>query len=98
MLCSSIIVWFGHATNKCIDKLYRIVRNAEKVIGVGLLSLEETYRSRVLKRMHSIIDDEDHPGHSLFQFLPSKRRLRNHEGSKRFTDSFYPSATRLFKV
>ena len=55
MLCSSIIVWFGHATNKCIDKLYRIVRNAEKVIGVGLLSLEETYRSRVLKRMHPTV-------------------------------------------
>ena len=64
---------------------------------VGLPSLERIYRSGVQKRMHSTIDDEDHPGHSFFQFLPSKRRFRNCKGSKRFLDSFYASATRLKK-
>ena len=93
-----LFVWFGHAAKKNNDKLDRIVRNAVKIIGVGFPSLEESYRSRVLKRMHSIIDDEDHPGHSLFQFSSSKRRLRYHKVSKRFLDCFYPSATRLFKV
>lgn len=49
----------------------------EKVIGCSLLSLHDLYTLRTLKRAAKIVTDHSHPGHELFEVLPSGRRLRS---------------------
>lgn len=55
----------------------RLCRNtAQKIIGCLLPSLEEIANSRHLSRASVIISDCTHPGHHLFDLLPSGRRYR----------------------
>jgi len=64
-LCSSITVWFGSASKSDIRRLQRIVRTAEKILGVHLPSLQDSYNSRMKKWADNIITDPSHPGHNL---------------------------------
>ncbi len=93
VLCSSITVWFGSATNTDIRRLQRTVRNAERIIGAPLPSLQELYISRVRKRAKKVILDPSHPAHSLFELLPSSRRYRSlSTKTARHKNSFFPQA------
>ncbi|KAK3543794.1 hypothetical protein QTP70_027263 [Hemibagrus guttatus] len=76
VLCTSITVWFGSATKSDIGRLQRTVRTAERIIGAPLPTLQELYTSRVRKRALKITLDPSHPGHILFDLLPSGRRYR----------------------
>ncbi|KAK3530768.1 hypothetical protein QTP70_000792 [Hemibagrus guttatus] len=76
VLCTSITVWFGSATKSDIRRLQRTVRTAERIIGAPLPTLQELYTSRVRKRALKITLDPSHPGHLLFDLLPSGRRYR----------------------
>ena len=77
-------------------RISRIVRTASKIIGCQLPSLDELYLSRVKKRALSIVDDQFHPAHSLFQPMRSKNRFRSiKSGSNRTLQSFYPTAVRV---
>ncbi|KAI3367746.1 hypothetical protein L3Q82_026590, partial [Scortum barcoo] len=76
VLCTSITVWFGSATKQDRNRLQRRVRTAEKIIGAILPSIQDLYVSRVRKRAGNITADSSHPGHNLFQLLPSGRRYR----------------------
>jgi hypothetical protein len=96
VLTRSINVWFGSASNKEIGKMNSVIRSAEQIIGAGLPSLHSIYNERSKKRTVSIIKDTFHPANYLFQFLRSGRRLRTFYGNKRFLNSFYPSATRIY--
>ena len=96
ILTSSIIVWFGRATQDDIRRLSVVVRSAEKIIGVDLPSLESLYIDRSLRRTQLILSDSDHPANAYFSFLPSHRRLRTFRGNRRFTASFFPSAVKLY--
>lgn len=49
----------------------------EKVIICSLPTLEELHSSRWLKRAQNIVKEIHHPGHSLFELLPSGRRYTN---------------------
>jgi hypothetical protein len=96
VLTRSICVWFGSASKKDIDKMNSVIRSAEKLIGVGLPSLHAIYNDRSKKRTESIMKDECHPANYLFEMLRSGRRLRSFYGNKRFVNSFYPMAVRIF--
>ncbi|KAK3524985.1 hypothetical protein QTP86_012193 [Hemibagrus guttatus] len=71
VLCTSITVWFGSATKSEIRRLHRMVRTAERIIGAPLPTLQELYTIRVRKRAQKITLDPSHPGHLLFDLLPS---------------------------
>ncbi len=58
------------------QKTTRVVRTAERIIGITLPTLQELYSSRVSKRTDKITLDPSHPAHSLFELLPSGRRYR----------------------
>ena len=73
ILTSSITIWFAASTAKDKGRLQRIIRSAEKVIGCDLPSLLDLFHSRTSKRACKIIADPSHPGHHLFQRLPSGR-------------------------
>nr|XP_054597966.1 uncharacterized protein LOC107374014 [Nothobranchius furzeri]XP_054597967.1 uncharacterized protein LOC107374014 [Nothobranchius furzeri]XP_054597968.1 uncharacterized protein LOC107374014 [Nothobranchius furzeri] len=95
-LTSSITVWYAGATTRDKKRLQRVVRSAEKVIGCKLPSIQDLYTSRTLRRAGQIIADSCHPGHSLFDSLPSGRRLRSiRTRTSHHKNSFFPSAVGL---
>ncbi len=66
-------VWIGHQTGQ---EQTTAVRTAERIISEDLPSTQDLNMSRVRKRGGNIIADPSHPGHNLFQLLPSGRHYR----------------------
>ena len=96
ILTSSITIWFAAATANDKRRLQRIIRSAEKVIGCNLPSLQDLFASRSLRRAGKIVADPSHPGHKLFEVLPSGRRLRSiRTKTARHKTSFFPAAVGL---
>ncbi len=83
--------------NKSIinHKYQRIVRAAEKIVGVSLPSLQDIYSTRLTRKALCIAGDPTHPAHSFFSLLPSGRRLRSLQArTNRLKDSFIHQAVR----
>ena len=96
ILTSSISIWYAAATAKDKGRLQRIIRYSEKVIGCNLPSLQDLYASRIRRRAGKIVADSSHPGHNLFETLPSGRRLRAiRTKTSRHKNSFFLSAVSL---
>ena len=96
ILTSSITIWFPAATAKDKGRLQRVIRSAERVIGCNLPSLQDLHASRTLRRAGKIVADPSHPGHPLFQSLPSGKRLLSiRTKTSRHKNSFFPSAAGL---
>ncbi len=77
ILTSCITVWYGACNASCRKSLQRIVRAAEKIVGVSLPSLQDIYNTRLTRKALSIAGDPTHPTHNFFSLLPSGRRLRS---------------------
>ena len=96
ILAFSITVWYSGLTEGDKKLVHKVMRNAAKIIGQEIPSLEEIFISRSVKRCMNIILDSSHPSEKLFCLLPSGSRLRSVScRSERFRNSFYPSAIRL---
>ncbi|KAK3534966.1 hypothetical protein QTP70_002049 [Hemibagrus guttatus] len=78
ILSSWITAWFGNCTVSDRKTLQRIVRTAEKIIGVSLPSIMDMYTTRCIRKANSIVDDPTHPSHTLFTLLPSGKREPQH--------------------
>ncbi len=74
ILTSSITVWYGACNASCRKSLQRIVRAAEKIVGVSLPSLQDIYSTRLTCKALSFAGYPTHPSHSFFSLLPSGRR------------------------
>ncbi len=99
ILCTSITVWFSSATKSDLRRLRRVVRTAERIIGITLPTLQELYLSRVSKRAGKLTLDPSHPAHSLFELLPSGRRYRAlSTRTTRHRNSFFPQAIHLMNT
>ncbi len=95
ILTSCITVWYGACNASCRKSLQRIVRAAEKIVGVSLPSLQDIYNTRLTRKALSIAGDPTHPTHSFFSLLPSGRRLRSLQArTSRLKDSFIHQAVR----
>ncbi len=82
-----------------LRRLQRVVRTAERIIGITLPTLQELYSSRVSKRTGKITLDPSHPAHSLFELLPSGRRYRAlSTRTTRHRYSFFPQAIHLMNI
>ncbi|KAK2153189.1 hypothetical protein NP493_2346g00000 [Ridgeia piscesae] len=89
----SITTFFGSVTVKEKFILNRVVKPASTVIGRDLPRLESLYQQRLLGRASLISHDSSHPGHDLFDPLPSSRRFRSIKTrTNRFSSSFSPLA------
>ncbi|KAI5622661.1 gastrula zinc finger protein XlCGF28.1-like [Silurus asotus] len=98
VLCSSITIWFGAATKQERNRLQKTVKTAEKIIGAPLPTLQDLYHTRTRNRAGKIINDPSHPGHNIFQLLPSGRRYRTlFTKTARHRNSFFPQAITLTK-
>ncbi|KAI4876114.1 hypothetical protein NFI96_026138 [Prochilodus magdalenae] len=71
ILSSCITAWFGNCTALDRKSLQRVVRTAEKIIGVSLPTITDIYTTRCIRKANSIVDDHTHPSHTLFTLLPS---------------------------
>ncbi|KAF7711331.1 hypothetical protein HF521_000342, partial [Silurus meridionalis] len=96
VLCSSITIWFGAATKQDRNRLQKTVKTAEKIIGAPLPTLQDLYHTRTRNRAGKIINDPSHPGHNIFQLLPSGRHYRTlFTKTARHRNSFFPQAITL---
>uniref|UniRef100_A0A3B1K914 Reverse transcriptase domain-containing protein n=1 Tax=Astyanax mexicanus TaxID=7994 RepID=A0A3B1K914_ASTMX len=99
ILSTCITVWFGNCNTSDRKTLQRIVRTAEKIIGVSLPSITEIYTTRCIRKATSIVDDPTHPSHGLFALMPSGRRYRSIRASTtRLCNSFIHQAVRLLNA
>ncbi|KAF7686244.1 hypothetical protein HF521_015606 [Silurus meridionalis] len=99
ILSSCITAWFGNCTVSDRKTLQRIVRTAEKIIGVSLPSIMDIYTRRCIRKAHSIVDDHTHPSHTLFTLLPSGKRFQSiRAATRRLCNSFFPQAIRLLNT
>uniref|UniRef100_A0A8C7X6T5 Reverse transcriptase domain-containing protein n=1 Tax=Oryzias sinensis TaxID=183150 RepID=A0A8C7X6T5_9TELE len=71
-----ITVWYGSCTMADRERLQRVDKAAQRIIGSPLPSLLAIYSSCCLSRAGKIIKDSFHPGCRLFDLLPSGRRYR----------------------
>ncbi len=95
ILTSCITVWYGACNASCRKSLQRIVRAAEKIVGVSLPSLQDIYSTRLTRKALCIAGDPTHLTHSFFSLLPSGRRLRSLQvRTSRLKDSFIYQAVR----
>ena len=95
ILTSCVTVWHGSCTASCRRSLQRIIRQAEKIIGVPLPSLQTIYDSRLTRKAVRVMYDTTHPAHSFFSLLPSGRRLRSLPArTVRLKNSFVHQAVR----
>ncbi|KAI4891501.1 hypothetical protein NFI96_009272 [Prochilodus magdalenae] len=96
ILSSCITAWFGNCTASDRKSLQRVVRTAEKIIGVSLPTITDIYTTRCIRKTTSIVDDYTHPSHTLFTLLPSGKRYRSIRAlTSRLCNSFFPQAIRL---
>ncbi len=95
ILTSCITVWYGACNTSCRKSLQRIVRAAEKIVGVSLPSLQDIYSTRLTRKALCIAGDPTHPTHNFFSLLPSGRRLQSLQArTNRLKDSFIHQAVR----
>ena len=93
VLSYGVSLWFSSCTEAERKALQRVINTAQKIIGCPLPSLEDIYNMRCLRRAHSILRDPSHPGHHLFELLPSGRPFRTIKAkTNRLKNSFYPRA------
>ncbi|XP_060751100.1 uncharacterized protein LOC132862822 [Tachysurus vachellii] len=96
VLCTSITIWFGAATKQDRNRLQRTVKTAEKIIDAPLPTLQDLYDTRTRNRAGKITTDPSHPGHNLFQLLPSGRCYRTLlTKTARHRNRFFPQAITL---
>lgn len=96
VLTYCITVWYAGCSAADKRRLQGVVRTAEKIIGCQLPSLEDVASTCYLGRAQNIIRDRSHPGHGLFELLPSGRRYRSAKiHTSRFRDSFFPRAINI---
>jgi len=95
VLAYCIPVWYAGCSAADRRALQRVINTAQKNIGCSLPSLEDLFSSRCFSRAAKILKDPFHPGHHLFDLLPSGRRFRSIKSrTNRLTNSFYPRAIR----
>ena len=96
VITTSIIVWYDKISCVHKTKLNSIIRTCENIINTSLPSLEEIYLQRMKDKTCKILKDQFHPARKYLEFLPSMKRMRTFKGNKRFTNSFFPQAIKLF--
>ncbi|KAI4875608.1 hypothetical protein NFI96_000890, partial [Prochilodus magdalenae] len=74
ILSHCMIVWYSSCTVSERKDLHRVVKVAGRIIGTDLPSLDSVHTSRLKKKASSISRDATHPGHCLFDLLPSGKR------------------------
>ncbi len=93
ILCHCITVWYTSCTTQNRRDLARIVKSAQRIVGTKLPDLDSIYPSSLYRKASNIIKDSTHPGHRLFEPLPSGKRYRAiRTRTNRLRNSFFSRA------
>ncbi|XP_059828053.1 uncharacterized protein LOC132395444 isoform X2 [Hypanus sabinus] len=99
ILSSCITAWFRNCTISDRKTLQEIVRSAEKIIGVSLPAVTDTYITRCICKANSNMKDPMHPLYKLFSVLPSGKRHRSIWAlMTRLCNSFFSQAIGLLNT
>ena len=94
-----ITSWYGNSRAEERQRLGRVIKTAETIIGVPLFPLLDIYNKRCTGRGKRIIQDSSHPCHRHFSLLLSGRRYRSiRTRTSRLRNSFFPSTVRLLNA
>lgn len=97
VLTSSISLWYENSTTTDKEALRRVVRTAEKVIGVTLPFIQDLAPKHLLAKSTSILEYPSVPCHGTFSLLPSGKDSAACVEA-RFRNSFYLAAMRLLNT
>ncbi|KAI5616377.1 gastrula zinc finger protein XlCGF28.1-like [Silurus asotus] len=94
IVSSCITAWFGNCTVSDRKTLQRIVRTAEKIIGVSLPSIMDIYTTRCIRKAHSIVDDHTHTPLTHILHPPTIRKtVPKHSGRHiKTVQQFFPAS------
>ncbi len=85
-----------YVSQKRRHNLIRIVRTAEKFVGVSLPQLQDIYTECCVQRAGSILKDCTHPFYGLFSLMQSGKRYRSIKTKTTWLlNSFLPTSIRL---
>ena len=99
ILTFSMTTWFGSTSQQNRDDLHRVVRSASKIIGCEVPTLQDLYDARLIRKATSILNDETHPAHTIFQPLPSGKRFRTiYAKTERARNTFFYRAVKAVSV
>ncbi len=91
ILTGCITAWFGNSTAGNRKALQKVMRTARHIVGGEILSLQNIYTRRCIRKAWRIINDSSHPSNRLLSLLSSGRHLRRiRSHTSRLRDSFFP--------
>ncbi|KAK5866698.1 hypothetical protein PBY51_020867 [Eleginops maclovinus] len=92
------LCWGGNTNKKDAERLNKLVRKANSVVGVKLDNLEEVAEGRTRRKLDSILDYPSHPLHAELVKMRSTvsiRLITPKHSTKRLGNPFVPVAIRL---
>ena len=93
------LCYFGSASEEDKNKLNKVVRRAESIIGQEQCGLEQFYNEASIKKFNDILLQNSHPLHSVADAQKSKRHpgrfISLPSRTTRFLNSYIPTAIRL---
>lgn len=95
----AVVSWGAGIKAKDANKLRKLIRKAESVVGSKLVTLEEVVEDRILAKLLAIMDHPSHPLHKTLDKLRSSfshRLIQPRCSKERYRKSFLPTAIRLF--
>ena len=90
------IAWFNSLSVKDRNKLERIVKQAKRIIGDETGNLQNLVQNSMASKFNCILDDITHPLNPLIVQNRSGRIRQINLKTRRFQNSFLPTAVRNF--
>lgn len=93
------IVWYFSSSQETCRERCRVVRTAQRIIGIELPNLEAVYASRLHTKASSIIMDPTDPGRKMLVPLPSGKRYKAIKSwTNRLKHSFFAKAVAALRA
>ena len=97
ILSYNLVCYYGNATQQNQNRLDRVRRVAQRIIGDDLSSITNLFEQRLLSKLDKIMKDQSHPLNQQYSFNRSGIRLRvPRTNRKRFRLSFVPNSIHTF--
>jgi len=93
------VSWGAGIKAKDANRLNKLIKKAESVVGSKLVTLEEVVEERMLAKLLVIMDNPSHPLHKTLDKLKSSfsnRLIQPRCSKERYRKSFLPTVIRLY--
>ena len=98
VICYGLVCWWSCLTVKDRLRLNRVRRAAERIVGMSLKTLNELYNERAISKFKHIreLEGSCELNDMIFMLRSGKRIQSIRCRTTRFSNSFLPTAVRLF--